>query len=161
MEPGELYWDVIKPHWKRVTIYDGSDPFLREYARTPEAARNLLSAHWCQSEVCNGGLHQFFSNPTGVLAPEAAVGYDAIGLPGLGSVVQRAMLFFGRAYPRAQQERQQALQGHAQVHPDAWDPFEKLNHEFFDLLNQESGGWTQAADRYAGQHISVRSPFAP
>jgi hypothetical protein len=73
---------MIKPHWKRVTIYEGGDPFLREYARTPEAARNLLTAHWCQSEVCNGGPHLFFFNPTGVLAPEAAIGYEAIGLPG-------------------------------------------------------------------------------
>jgi hypothetical protein len=70
MEAGDLYWTMIEPHWKRVTIYEGGDPFLREYARTPETARNLLSAHWCQSEVCNGGLHQFFFNPTGVLAPE-------------------------------------------------------------------------------------------
>jgi hypothetical protein len=66
-EPGEMYWTMIEPHWKRVTIYEGATPFLRDYAHTPEAARNLLSAHWCQSEVCNGGLHQFFINPTGVL----------------------------------------------------------------------------------------------
>ena len=53
MKPGELYRAIIKPHWERVSIYEGADTFLREYAR--DVARNLLSAHWCQSEVCNGG----------------------------------------------------------------------------------------------------------
>jgi len=152
MEPGELYWTVIEPHWNRVTIYEGGDSFLREYTRTPEVARNLLSAHWCQSEVCNGGLHQFFFNPTGVLAPEAVVGYEAMGLPGLGSVVRRAIIFFGPPYPREQERRQQALDKHAKAHPFAWDPFEKLNDEFFDLLKNEGGGWASAADEYAKQH---------
>jgi hypothetical protein len=109
MEPGDLYWTMIKPHWKRVAIYEGGDPFLREYARTPEAARNLLTAHWCQSEVCNGGPHLFFFNPTGVLAPEAAIGHEAIGLPGLGSVVRRAVEFFDPLFPREEEERQRAL----------------------------------------------------
>jgi hypothetical protein len=34
MEPGDLYWTIIEPHWKRVTIYEGGDPFLRKYSRT-------------------------------------------------------------------------------------------------------------------------------
>ncbi len=135
-----------------MTIYDGSDPFLREYARFPEVARNLLCAHWCQSEVCNGGLHQFFFNPTGVLAPEAAVGYETIRLPRLGSVVRHAMMFFNRPYPREQEERQQVLKTYRQTHPDLWDPFEKLNDEFFDQLENEGGGWERAADEYAKRH---------
>lgn len=152
MEPGEMYWAMIEPHWKRVTIYEGGVPFLREYACTPEAARNLLSAHWCQSEVCNGGLHQFFFNPTGVVAPEAAVGYEAIGLQRLGSAVRAAIEFFGPLFPREQEERQWALENYALTHPLAWDPFEMLDEEFFEQLKSEGGGWLYAADEYAKRH---------
>jgi hypothetical protein len=152
MEPGELYWTMVEPHWERVSIYNGGQIFLREYALTPEAARNLLSAHWCQSEVCNGGLHQFFSNSTGVLAPEAAAGYEAIGMPGLGSVVRRAIEFFGPRFPREEEERRRALDSYGLTHPLAWDPFGKLNEEFFELLENEGGGWAYAADEYAKPH---------
>ena len=60
MERGERYWHFVEPHWERVDIHNGGDAFLRDFTRTPEAARNLLAAHWCQSEVRNGGLNQFF-----------------------------------------------------------------------------------------------------
>lgn len=155
MEPGESYWAVVEPHWDRVSIYDGGDQFLRDYEQTPEDARNLLCAHWCQSEVRNGGLNQFFHNSTGVLAPEAALGYEAIGLPLLGSVVRRAMVFFSSPYPREREERQELLDSYEHAHPLAWDPFEKLDDEFFDLLKNEGGGWEIAADEYATTHQAI------
>jgi hypothetical protein len=34
MEPGELYWTLAEPHWERVSIYNGGEVFLREYALT-------------------------------------------------------------------------------------------------------------------------------
>jgi hypothetical protein len=80
MKPGDRYSSAIEPYWREVSIYDGPSVLARDLGRVPEAIGHLLSAHWCYSEVCNGGFHQFFYNPTGVLAPEAVTGFRAIGM---------------------------------------------------------------------------------
>ncbi len=59
-EPEDWYWGLVAPYGYRVNIYDGGRVFLRDYRRTPEASRHLPAAHWCRSEVFNGGFHQFF-----------------------------------------------------------------------------------------------------
>jgi hypothetical protein len=151
MKPGEAYWELIEPHWERVSIYDGPDDFLREYERTPERARHLLVTHWCVSEVANGGFHQFFYNDTGVLAPEAARGFDAICLPKLASTVRDAMRFFGDVYPRKRELRMEPLTGRDadEESPDSLEHFEPLDDRFYNLMVTEGGGWEQAADAYA------------
>ena len=70
-KPPDSYWRLLEPIWDSVSIYDGPKTFLRQYRRLPRAVGHLFAAHWCQSEICNGGFHQFFGNSTGVLAPEA------------------------------------------------------------------------------------------
>ena len=148
-EPGNRYWALVEPHWDRISIYDGEHVFLREFNNTPERARHLFAAHWCVSEVSNGGFHQFFSNGTGVLAPEAAGGFDAIGLPKLAGVVRRASAYFGIPYVRDQQARNDLLDQYEREHKEDWNPFEQLDDEFFDLITTECGGWETAADGYA------------
>ena len=75
------YWALVGPHWLRlIEVWEDVDTFLRRLTRTPPVSRNLYAAHWCQSEVINGGLRQFFLNTTGVLAPEAVSGLEAIGM---------------------------------------------------------------------------------
>jgi len=51
-----------------------------ELNKTPLGIQHLYCGHRCQSEVTNGGLYQFFSNTTGLLAPEALFGFREIGL---------------------------------------------------------------------------------
>ncbi|WP_164468170.1 DMP19 family protein [Caulobacter vibrioides] len=48
--------------------------FLAGFSAVPTPSKHLLATHWLQSEVHNGGFSQFFSNSTGVLAPEAVAG---------------------------------------------------------------------------------------
>jgi hypothetical protein len=76
---GQLYWSLIEPVWDEIEIYSGPEEFSRTFAGVPRSAGLLFAAHFCQSEVCNGGFNQFFSNSTGVLAPEAIEGFKAIG----------------------------------------------------------------------------------
>lgn len=66
------YWRLVEPIWDTVSIYHGPKAFLEQFEAAPEASRTLFAAHWCQSEIDNGGLYQFFCNSTGVLALEAA-----------------------------------------------------------------------------------------
>lgn len=147
--PGDIYWRAIEPYWDEVSIYDGPSVFQRDLARVPQGIASLLSAHWCQSEVCNGGFHQFFYNSTGVLAPEAVTGFRAIGMTTCASLIKEAMAFFGDIYPRERQSRVDVLERYALENPGPKDQFWPLDKRFFEELEKENGGFQSAADRYA------------
>ena len=100
MEPDDTYWRLVGPIWKKVSIYYGGDVFLRGYAEISDKQKIVLSTHWAQSEIGNGGLRQFFWNSTGVLAPEAVQGFRALGMVRIASVIEEAMMFFESPYPR-------------------------------------------------------------
>jgi hypothetical protein len=148
-ETRDGYWALVEPYWKRISIYDGAEVFLRQYRSAPTKAGHLFAAHWCQSEVCNGGMHQFFSNSTGVLAPEAREGFQAIGLTEWASLLAQGMTFFGDPYPREQADRQQLLAQCQGRQREEWDPFYQLDERFYAWLHAEEYRWQRAADAYA------------
>lgn len=78
MEAGEEYWAVLDQYWDVIDI-DSPEVFESTFNRVPRSVGLLYAAHFCQSEVCNGGFTQFFWNSTGVLGPEAVEGFRAIG----------------------------------------------------------------------------------
>ena len=144
------YWNLVEPVWETISIYEGPDTFLAHYAAAPEVSRVLFAAHWCQSEVRNGGFGQFFFNTTGVLAPEAAAAFRTIGMVRTADLVDRAINVFKGPYPRERTARQKAMSDlDVKAAPDAPYPFDELDPEFFDLIKTEAGGFGAAADRYA------------
>ena len=144
------YWDLVEPIWEAVSIYDGGETFLQQYNASPEASRILLAAHWTQSEVRNGGFGQYFSNSTGVLAPEAVVAFKTLAMPRTAAALQQAMAFFDSTYPRERGEREEALEAAFEASgDDDYDPFSGIDDSIFDLLDTENGGFEAAADRYA------------
>jgi Domain of unknown function (DUF4375) len=149
-EPGALYWSVIEPYWDSLTgAWADVNDFLRVYRQAPQVVQHLYAAHWCQSEVCNGGLHQFFHNSTGILAPEAVVGFKAIGLKELASTVQEAMDYFGNTYPRERSARLMLLPDSPVGKRSSWDPFTALDDRFYGCIEAERNLWETRADRYA------------
>jgi hypothetical protein len=139
--PGTTHW--LEQIWREIDIYDGPEAFVASASRFPRPLILLYAAHFCQSEVCNGGFAQFFDNSTGVLAPEAVEGLVALGLHELGGTVSSAMRLFGSAYPRDREERQEAMT------EEMFQAFEPLNERFYALIEGEGGGFHQAADRFA------------
>jgi hypothetical protein len=99
------YWKVLEPYWEAIDIYSGPQVFLTSYRDAPTLVQTLFAAHFCESEVGNGGFLQFFKNPTGVLAPEAVDAYDHVGLPDVAGIVREAMDIFGQPYPRERERR--------------------------------------------------------
>jgi hypothetical protein len=145
------YWSLVKPVWDRISIYDDPSAFLNQWALAPVAARNLFAAHWATSEIRNGGLPQFFSNSTGVLAPEAVAAFTALGMPKVAHTISRAMAFFESPYPRDRSIRENALEAFWRDNGEAAADhlFAAEDDQFADLIDSENGGFEEAADRYA------------
>lgn len=179
-ETGHSYWDFIEPYWDVFNIYDGPEAFESSIRGVPLPAVLLYAAHFCQSEVHNGGFLQFFHNSTGVLAPEAIEGFAVIGMPTLASIVKEAASTLGVPYPRDRDDRWDALlaaSGHSQSEldqifkkyksePDGTKgfyrafneatktlSFDELNRKFWQAAKTENGGFEDGATRYA------QSPF--
>lgn len=146
----EGYWSLIEEPFEVVSIYYGPRKFLQAYSKLKPQVGHLLAAHWCQSEVCNGGFHQFFGNSTGVLAPEAVEGFAAIGIPEWSALLEEAMAFFGPSYPRESAAREKRLPKpvHGKKRGE-WDPFFGLDEKFYAWLRANEGKWEEAADAYA------------
>ncbi len=147
------YWQYIELDWELVDIYDVGR-YLRSYEATPEPARDLIAAHWLYSEVSNGGFHQFFHNPTGVLAPESVQGFQIIGLTDVAEMTAEAMSFFVSPYPRDRDVRIAALDRYArraaaEADREAWDPFYRLDNRFYVSL--QGHRFEHAADAYVSK----------
>ena len=146
------YWSLVEPYWKDCPVGDPA-AYLKFCRRMPSVARDLLTTHWVVSEVSNGGFHQLFTNPTGVLLPEAIIGFRAMGLDELANIASEASSFFDQAYPRDQEPRIEALELYASHRQDQddWNPFEQLDDRFYAALNLESeeDSYTSKANVYA------------
>jgi hypothetical protein len=138
------YWEVLGPVGDSVSIYDGPEVFLREFAALSAKEATLLAAHWCQAEVCNGCFRQFFKNSSGVLAPEAIASFVSLGMPETSAVVTRAVAWFGAPYLREKASRNEALAA-----MKGNDPFDALDRDFYRLLDTESGGFESAATTFS------------
>ncbi len=151
-----VYWKAIEPIWRKVSIYDGGERFLAEFPKISAKQKALYAAHWAQSEIRNGGLDQFFSNSTGVLAPEAVEGYRALGMHQTAAVIEEALEFFGDPYPRDREVRIDAL-GEAWEDADKsemefeedYSVFDELDNRFFELIDTEAGGFEAVANAFA------------
>ena len=67
----------------------------------------------------------------------------------IASVIEEAMMFFGSPYPRDQDRRIEALGDYEDENEPNWDPFESLDDRFYDLINEEAGGFCSVADAFA------------
>jgi uncharacterized protein DUF4375 len=136
------YWSVVQPVLKRININQTPDVFRRTFDSVPKVSGTMYAAHFCQSEVCNGGLNRLFYNGTGVLTPEAAEAFRAIGQTRIAALIESAIKLFGDEYPRDWEERRSRL---SEVSEDALN---SLDEQFFALIESEAGGFQSAAGSY-------------
>ncbi len=157
---GEIYWKFIEPIWEEVDIFSSPKIFLEQFAKISLPQQNLLAVHWCCSEVENGGLHQFFWNPTGILAPEAVKGFQAICFDKIAKNLQEAMRFFGEEYPREQRIRIEMLDKIRGTAREDFDPFSMFEPELFadnikyEKLENIRYRFEIAADNYAKKFLN-------
>lgn len=147
-------WPLSELPPKAIVIYEGPEVFLNTYAAVSMQHQVSFAAFWLQAEVLNGGLVQFFSNSTGVLAPEAVAACRKVGLLQLASKVEQAMAWFGTAYPRDREVRESALEEYADAHPEDDGPFAELEDEVVALIYDEGPGIEQSTRMYLEAHGS-------
>ena len=145
------YWSLVDPVWLTLNDSwdDGPVEFLRQFRTVRPEVGNLYAAHWCHSEVCNGGLNQFFFNTTGLLAPEAVEGFQVIGVGRLAEILTDAMNFFGEPYPRDRSLRVEYLAVAEVANNKGRSPFHDLDERFFEW----AGEWENAANIYAERFV--------
>ena len=150
MSTDESYWTVLESNWETIDIYHGPETFLRTFSTVRREVGLLFAAHWCQAEVCNGGLGQFFGNSTGVLAPEAVEGFRVLEQTQIAELVTEAMGLLGQPYERERGRRNDLLD---LLPDDTYDRIGRalgdLNQKFYGLIRSEAGGFEAAANRYA------------
>jgi hypothetical protein len=156
MEPLTELWPISDTRSECISIYDGPETFLSEFAEVSKAHQVAFAAGWFQGEVFNGGLAQFFANDTGVLAPEAVEACRTVGLPRLAAKLEEAMSWFGARYPRMRSARKQALERYAESKGASGiyheNPFDSLDDEIVELLYDENEGLEAAALRFVLAH---------
>jgi hypothetical protein len=153
-QPGATAWRAIEPYWNVVNIYEGVATFLASLETVPDNVRHLLAVWWSDSEICNGGFHQFFFNSTGILAPEAVEGFRAVRLEECSRITHVAIQKFGADYPRDHAMRDAALQAlllPGQLRRE-WDPFYSLDDEYYAAKSRSA--FYEQIDTYA----RVQSP---
>jgi len=150
------YWDALEKMCDGVSIYDGPETYLEQFAKLPKHVGDLFAAHWVVSEVENGALPQFFSNSTGVLAPEAENALRRIGLSNAADALSQAMAVFGSPYPRDRGARSLLIDcvWETPLTPSANDLLGRmldLTDTFLDALGKDSTVFATAAEKYAAQ----------
>jgi hypothetical protein len=148
MEDLHSVWPFGDVPSEDISIYEGPEVFLNDYARSQPEQRTIFAAYWLQAEVLNGGLHQFFSNDSGVLAPEAVSACRALAMLVLAEATERAVAWFGKPYPRDRETRRDALANFSTTYGADTDPFTDLDDEIANLIYDENGGLKLAAAKY-------------
>jgi len=134
LSDASLAWAVIEPLWNAID-FSGDWPVVSAIlAQATVGQCELFALDWCQKEIRNGGLDQFFHNSTGMLAPEALAGFRRVGAHAYVEILAQALSLFQAAdYPRATTQRRRFV---AAI-PDRRRLFGKLEEKFFLLLRED------------------------
>lgn len=122
-------WDLIQPLWYNVSIYDGIDVYNQDLRGFTEAQRRVLALYWYDSEVCNGGHDQFFSNSTGIVWKDALDGMKMIGDFEDAENLQNAVDLFGGEIPFDRDKRNELLD--KLYENDDFDDFDEIDAYYY------------------------------
>ena len=148
-----LVWAVIEPMWDDLNFYEDwgrVEKFMK--AVTPGQGA-MISIWWCESEVCNGGFEQFFSNSTGMLAEPALKGFRLVGADHYSDLLWQAMsIFAGTKRLRNRRKRNEAL--YAEPYKERLAFLRSLDDQFYKLLKAKKTELFRICVRYIRSHPS-------
>jgi hypothetical protein len=142
-QPSESqYWEACARACEDLAWSSGPEQFLDSFLAVPNWLRVLIAADWCQKEICNGGMLQFFTNSTGIVAPEAIEGFRALGLSECAKLLEEGIKI------RDQDEREEFEERFPGEERSQWDPFYRLDAPFYVALGRDNDRFDQAAQAY-------------
>ena len=116
----------------RNNLWDKTDAeVVKALASLPVEHRTLLAMDIFNAEFSNGGVHQFFFNSSGAVAPEVYDAFRELGLGRQAVIYKRALDMFPGEYLRDMQKRRDKF------FSEGWGPWDerlqKLTDEFYAL----------------------------
>lgn len=153
LESGDLFRLAMGAYREKISIYDGPTSFLDGFAQVSPAQGHLFASFWADAEICNGGLHQFFLNPTGVLAPEAVRGLRFLEIPAAADIVESAIARFDSPYPREEERRAAALR-RMNRNDTTWEPGD-IFHELDEAYYAAMGSFDMRADDFVRRNMDL------
>jgi hypothetical protein len=141
-----------------VAPYDAWDEegFHPERSCWPRNVQLLWATSYGKADIDNGGFHQFFSNNTGMYAPEMQECLAKMGLVETAGIVKKAMLVFGEPYPRSQDAREKFLRKFPGERREEWDPFHALDDQFYESSKSGDAGFHERADRWLREECGIK-----
>jgi hypothetical protein len=130
----------------------------------------LWATSYGTSDIYNGGFHQFFSNWTGIVAPEMTEWCMRAGFEKTADIIREAIGVFGADFPRSQTARRDFLdafparnrggrdRSHETERKD-WDPFYEMDDRFYVSLRWglDRHAFDDAADRWLREICGIHS----
>lgn len=98
-DPDRLIWQAREPVIAWLSIYSEPEYVDMQLNQLSQHQRAVGAVSWMKSEVCNGGIDQFFWNSTGVLARAAQEGLVCIGAPRYAAYLEKVMSSFPGGVP--------------------------------------------------------------
>lgn len=132
-------WELVQPFWYNVSIYEGLEKYNNDMADMTIAQRKLFAICLYDSEVGNGGHHQFFFNSSGIVWKDALDGLRMIGDDADADNFQKAIDMFGGNVPFDRAERVEALDRIGDI-----DVFDEIDRAYYE---------GEGCDRYLMEYI--------
>ncbi|WP_197355564.1 DMP19 family protein [Aureliella helgolandensis] len=125
---------------------DGYDPTKCELPRDVQ----LLCAMNCgKSDIDNSGLYGLLDGYSGIFAPEMVEWCKRSGLDDVSNILEQAIAYFGPNFPRDVGRRHEILDAIPAIGERSdWDPFYRLDNEFFRVLSNNGNRYTDAANHW-------------
>jgi hypothetical protein len=122
----------------RIDIWEKPDAQVeRRLAALPVEQRTLFAVAIFNAEFENGGVHQFFYNSSGAVAPEVHTALLELDLDRQAAIFKRALDMFGAKFPRDMSRRRDKYFSH-----EGWSAFDKLLSDLTDDFYALDGGPT-------------------
>jgi uncharacterized protein DUF4375 len=107
----------------------------RRFTALGKPYRTLAIMNEFNDEFRNGGVHQFFYNSSGMLAPEVHEAMIELGMAEQAAIFKRGLDMFGKTYIRETPRRREAFFKH-----DGWNEWDKKLSALTDDLYALDGG---------------------
>jgi uncharacterized protein DUF4375 len=122
----------------KIDIWDKPDAEVAaQLAALTKEQRTLFAMEIFNTEFENGGVHQFFFNSSGAVAPEVYDAFLELGLDRQAAIFKRALELFQKGYPRDMGRRRAKYFDHGD-----WNDWDKQLSDLTDDFYALDGGPT-------------------